>query len=134
MPARHRRERVQAGQQREAEAQRDRDDPRTGGREQVRGDDRERADHDQGERAERFGEVLVQLPHDAPLCSSGRDALSLAKRSAVADAGSGALAGVEIREPDLDERAHGVLEPGLARGLERLLVALAHLRPGRRPA
>jgi len=61
------------------------------------------------------------------LCSSGRDALSLLKRSAVADADSGALAGVEIREPDLDEWTHSVLETGLACRGERLLVAPAHL-------
>ncbi len=35
--------------------------------------------------------------------------------------------GVEIREPDLDQRAHGLLEPGLPRDVERLEVALAHL-------
>ena len=40
------------------------------------------------------------------------------------------MAGVEVREADLDERPHGVLEPGLAGGLERLLVALAHLVGG----
>ena len=34
---------------------------------------------------------------------------------------------VEIREPHLDERPHGVLEAGLARRSERLLVAFAHL-------
>jgi CheY-like chemotaxis protein len=33
----------------------------------------------------------------------------------------------EIGEPDLDERAYGVLESGRAGDLERLLVALAHL-------
>src|SRR5262245_6280578 len=38
---------------------------------------------------------------------------------------AGAL--VEVREPHLDERAHRVLDAGLARGGERLLVALAHL-------
>src|SRR4029079_10528221 len=34
---------------------------------------------------------------------------------------------VEVAEPDLDERPHGVLEPRLARDRERLLIALAHL-------
>jgi hypothetical protein len=33
----------------------------------------------------------------------------------------------EIRQPDLDERAHRLLEPGLAGHLERLLPALARL-------
>ncbi|MDF2753513.1 MAG: hypothetical protein K0S82_1896 [Gaiellaceae bacterium] len=37
---------------------------------------------------------------------------------------------LEIGEPDLDERPHRVLEPGLARDGERLLVALAGLRGG----
>jgi hypothetical protein len=36
----------------------------------------------------------------------------------------------EIGEPDLDERAYLVLDPGLARELERLLVALPRLRRG----
>ena len=35
---------------------------------------------------------------------------------------------LEVREPDLDERPHRLLEPRLTGGLERLLVALAHLR------
>jgi CheY-like chemotaxis protein len=35
---------------------------------------------------------------------------------------------LEIREPDLDERPDRILEPGLACGLERLLVALPRLR------
>ena len=39
----------------------------------------------------------------------------------------GLCAGVEIREPDLDERAHGLLEPRLPCHVERLEVALAHL-------
>jgi len=30
---------------------------------------------------------------------------------------------LEVGEPDLDERSHALLEPGLARNLERLLVA-----------
>ena len=34
---------------------------------------------------------------------------------------------LEVGEPDLHERPDGVLEPRLARGLERLLVALPHL-------
>jgi len=34
---------------------------------------------------------------------------------------------VEIREPDLHERPDGLLEAGLARDRERLLVALARL-------
>ena len=38
--------------------------------------------------------------------------------------------GVQIREPELDERADGVLETGLACRLERLLVALADLLRG----
>src|SRR5207248_212335 len=33
----------------------------------------------------------------------------------------------QVGEPDLDEWAHGVLEPGLARHRERLLPALARL-------
>ena len=34
---------------------------------------------------------------------------------------------LEIGEPDLDERAHGLLEPCRPGRLERRLVALAHL-------
>jgi len=34
---------------------------------------------------------------------------------------------LEVREADLDQRTHGVLEPGLHRDRERLLVALARL-------
>lgn len=34
---------------------------------------------------------------------------------------------IEIREPDLDERPHGLLEPGVDRHPECLLVRLAHL-------
>ena len=41
---------------------------------------------------------------------------------------------LEIGEPELDERPDRVLEPRLARDLERLLVALAHLLRRRRPA
>jgi hypothetical protein len=34
---------------------------------------------------------------------------------------------LEIGEPELHERPHCVLQPGVARSLERLLEALAHL-------
>ncbi len=37
---------------------------------------------------------------------------------------------LEVGEPELDERAHALLQPGLPRDRERLLVALARLRGG----
>ena len=60
---------------------------------------------------------------------AARAAAADARRQAVRRSGWRRSSGepLEVGEPDLDERPHALLEPGLARDRERLLVALAHL-------
>ena len=130
------REGVEPDQEREAEAERDRDDP-----------PRRTSPADAETIANEPTPTSVNVPSTSaryfcifPMANGpfwllgGRYGVEVLRTDRLLPGWSGVVgACVEVGQPDLDEGPHCVLEPCLARGLERLLVALAHLVPATTP-